>query len=143
MTLERLLQNIAEFAINNRLINYSGAGMTLAELNMEQVKDYPALFACPAGAHNVHPNTTSLSVTLYYMDRLTKDRINDINILSSSVEVLKNLINGIRELEGVVYVSEDYDIINFADTTRMADLVAGAYATIRIEVMNDGKCYEE
>lgn len=143
MTLERLLHQITSFAIKNKIINFSAAGMTLAELDMKKMKDYPILFTAPTGAHTARTNTTGYQLTIYYMDRLLRDGGNDINVLSTSVEALKNIINGIKTIEGVIAVSEEYDVINFADTQRLSDNVAGAYATIRIEVINDSNCYEE
>lgn len=140
MKLEQLLYNIAEFGIENKIINSSMAAMSLYELNAENVKTYPVLFTAPSGAHRVHTNTTDYTITLYYLDRLTRNNENGVNILSTSIVQLKNLINGIKTIEGVITVDEDYDIINFADTQGTSDNVAGSYATIKITTINDSTC---
>lgn len=140
MTLKNLLYNIAQYAIENKIINYSAAGPSLYQLNMETIKDYPILFASPTGNHNVGKNLTTYTITLYYIDRLTRGGDNDMDILSTSVEALKSIINGIKYLQGVIEVDDNYSITNFADTQKMADNVAGAYATITIRVMNTSVC---
>lgn len=140
MTLKTLLYNIAEYAIGNKIINYSAAGPSLYQLNMETIKDYPVLFASPTGNHNITPNLTTYTITLYYIDRLTRGGDNDIDILSTSVEGLKSIINGIKYLPGVIEVYDDYNITNFADTQKMSDNVAGAYATITIRTANNSTC---
>lgn len=140
MTLKTLLYNIAQYAMTNKIINYSAAGPSLYQLNMETIKDYPILFASPTGNHNITPNLTTYTITLYYIDRLTRGGDNDIDILSSSVEGLKSIINGIKYLPGVIEVYDDYNITNFADTQKMSDNVAGAYATITIRTANNSTC---
>lgn len=140
MTLKTLLYNIAQYAIGNKIINYSAAGPSLYGLNMETIKDYPVLFASPTGNHNITPNLTTYTITLYYIDRLTRGGDNDIDILSTSVEGLKSIINGIKYLPGVIEIYDDYNITNFADTQKMSDNVAGAYATITIRTANNSTC---
>lgn len=140
MTLKNLLYEIAKYGIDNQIINYSAAGPSLYNLNMETIKDYPVLFASPTGSHNVSPNLTTYTITLYFIDRLTTGDENDIDILSAGVEELKNIISGIKFIEGVVDVQSDYQIINFADTQKMSDKVAGAYATIQVSTINNSTC---
>ena len=143
MTLKNLLYEIAKYASKNKIINYSAAGPSLYQLNMETIKDYPVLFASPTGSHNVSPNLTTYTITLYYIDRLTTGGENDVDILSNSVEGLKTIINGIKRIPGIVEIYDDYSITNFADTQRMSDKVAGAYATIVIRTTNETTCTGE
>lgn len=143
MNLERLLYEIAQYGIQNKIINSSMAAMSIYELNADNTKVYPVLFTTPTGAHSVHQNTTDFTITLYYLDRLTRDNENGINVLSTSIEQLKGLINGIKNIDGVVNVVEDYDIINFADTQGTSDNVAGAYATIKVTVINSESCEKD
>ena len=143
MNLETLLYEIAQYGIQNKIINSSMAAMSIYELNADNTKEYPVLFTTPTGAHSVHQNTTDFTFTLYYLDRLTRDNENGINVLSTSIEQLKGLINGIKNIDGVVNVVEDYDIINFADTQGTSDNVAGSYATIKVTVINSESCEKE
>lgn len=143
MTLKNLLYEIAKYASKNKIINYSAAGPSLYQLNMETIKDYPLLFASPTGSHNISPNLTTYTITLYYIDRLTTGGENDVDILSNSVEGLKSIINGIKRIPGIIEIYDDYSITNFADTQRMSDKVAGAYATIVIRTSNETTCTGE
>lgn len=143
MNLETLLYEIAEYGIKNKIINSSMAAMSIYELNADNTKEYPVLFTAPTGAHRAYRNTTDYTLTLYYLDRLTRDNENGVNVLSTSIEQLKNLINGVRNIDGIVDVSEDYDIINFADTQGTSDNVAGSYATIKVTTINSERCDQE
>lgn len=143
MTLKQLLKEIGELAINQKCCNYSAAGTSLSEINPIQVDYYPVLFTSPTGNHRVKENTTEYEITLYWMERLLEDSSNDIDIFSTAIEQLKNIIIGIRSINGVVGVDFNYNIRNFADTEKMNDRVAGAYATIEIEAINETLCFVE
>lgn len=142
MTLQTLLYNISEYGISRKIINYSAAGTSIYELNNQNVKNYPILFASPTGTHTVGKDTTTFSLTLYYIDRLLTDSSNDVEVFSTAVEVLKSIIVGIDNMDGVVGVSDSYSVTNFTDTEVMSDRCAGAYATVDITVLNDSICEE-
>lgn len=140
MTLENLLYNIGNTAIKNKVINYAAAGSSIFELNAETIVDYPLLFASPTGNHEVRVNTTDYEITLYYIDRLLRDSANDVQIFSTGVEQLKLIMRMIENIEGVVEVADTYSISNFAETEKMNDSVAGAFATVTITVLNTSEC---
>lgn len=141
MTLKKLLNAIGNMAIQQKCCHYSACGTSIAGLNPLSIDDYPVLFSSPTGSHRVLENTTTYEITLYWIDRLLQDNTNDIDIFSTSIEQLKNIIIGIRELDEVVGVDYNYIIRNFTDTEAMNDRVAGAYATVEITVMNDTLCF--
>ena len=143
MTLKQLLTNIGELGKAQQLINFSAAGTSLAQINPLDVAWYPLLFLSPTGTHIVTENTTKFSITLYYVDRLLEDYSNDIDIFSSSVSNLENLITGIKLIPGVVGVEDNYSIRNFANPEKMNDSLAGAYAEVQITVVRDTICFEE
>ena len=142
MTLKQLLISISDYAIHKKLINYSCAGSSIYAINPKEINSYPILFASPTGNHSVTPDTTEYQITLYYLDRLLADSSNDIDIFSSGIEILKDLINGIKNINGIVDVSEDYNVINFTETERLNDRIAGAYTTVDITVLNASLCPE-
>lgn len=141
MTLKYLTNEIEKIAINEQLVNYSKAGSSIAELNPQEVIYYPVLFIAPTGTHRVTENTTEYAITLYFFDRLLQDNTNAIDIYSVAVEELKNLIIEIRTIEGVLDVSERYDIRNFNMVEKLNDRCAGAYAEIRILTDNKFICH--
>lgn len=141
MTLKSLLDQIGEMGKAQELIEFSAAGTSLAQINPMEIKWYPLLFSSPTGTHQIKEDTKTFAITLYYCDRLLEDYSNDIDILSSSIENLQNLINGIKTIPGVVDVDATYTIRNFANTEKMNDSLAGAYADIKVTVPNDTVCF--
>ena len=142
MNLKQLSKYLGEMAREQKLVNYSCAGASLAEVNPISVDFYPLFMIIPSGTHQVMENTTKFSLSLYYVDRLLDDNTNTIDIFSSSIENLKNIINGAKTIDGVVGVDDIYTIRNFMPE-KMNDRVAGAYAEVRIEVINDSVCFED
>lgn len=142
MNLKELVTNIGELAIQQKLVNYFAAGSSIYSLNPESIDHYPVLFLSPTGNHQAYDNTTRFSLTLYYFDRLLQDNSNDIDIYSSSIENLKNLVIGISGLEGVVETNKNYIIRNF-NQEQMNDRLAGSYCTIDIVTLNETECYDE
>lgn len=143
MNLQKLLNEIARLGIEKEIIRYSAAGGSLYTLSQKTIRNYPVLFSSPTGDHTVKDDTTRFTITLYYLDRLLEDSSNDIDIFSTSVEQLKNIVKSIAEIDEVIDVSEEYRIRNFTETERMSDRVAGAYTTIDVTVMNTSLCVED
>lgn len=142
MTLETLLTNIANVAINETIVHWAGAGADIYRLNGMTVKDYPAVFASPTGTHTAGENTTRYTITLYFLDRLLEDSSNDVTIMSTAIECLKNTVKAIEGIKGVVDVSTEYELENYIETEAFNDRLAGAWTTITVEVMNDTTCVQ-
>ncbi len=140
MTLEQLIKNIGDTAIRNKLVNWYGGGGSIYELNSMTIKDYALIYLSPTGTHSVQDNYTTYNLTLFYMDRLLADKSNDVQIYSTGIEVLKTVIRDLESLPGVLDVQKGYTVQNFTETEKMSDLVAGAYATINITVINNSDC---
>ena len=142
MTLQELLRQIGEMGKAQRLINFSVAGTSLDQINPMQIDWYPLLFLSPTGSHQIRENVKVFDITIYYIDRLLEDYSNDIDIFSSAIENLENLLNGVKTIDGVVDVEDTYTVRNFANTEKMNDSLAGAYAQVRITVAKDN-CFIE
>ena len=142
MNLLELCKNLGEMAKAQELVNYSAAGSSLGEINPLQLDWYPLFFIIPSGTHTVYDDTTRYDLTLYYVDRLLEDNSNTIDIFSSAIENLKNILIGARSIPGVVDVEDTYTIRNFMPE-KMNDRVAGAYAQVRITCQNETVCFIE
>lgn len=142
MTLISLSKQLGEMAKAQELVNYSAAGSSLGEINPLAVDFYPFFYIIPSGSHQVLENTTRFSLVLYYIDRLLEDNTNTLDIFSSAVENLKNIIRGARQIPGVVDVDDTYTIRCFMPE-KLNDRLAGAYAEVRITCENDTICFEE
>lgn len=144
MTLKELLYTLTETGIKQKLVGYSQSGLSLRTLNSITTNDYPLLYITPSGNdQEVTENTTTYSVTLYLFDRLLDDDSNGLDILSNSIDILRNYIKGLGTLNDIVDVSNNYIIKNFTETNALSDRVNGVYATIKITTLNNSICYEE
>lgn len=140
MNLKELMNKIVDFGLKNKLINTSVGCSSLYQINFEDIEDYPLLVFQPSSPHRVTQNFVEYTITLYWIDRLNSDNSNEFDIFSTSVENLKGIIKGMRNIKGIVDVSTDFDIVNFTDTQRLSDKCAGAYVTLKIDVLNENSC---
>lgn len=143
MTLLKLLREISRMAINQQIINYAAGGSDIYALNSQTIKGYPVLFSSPTGNHNVQKNTTEFSITIYYLDRLLDSSENELDILSTAVEELKNIVRNIEQIPGVIGVADEYQITNFTEVEAMNDRVCGAFCTLNIICQNETTCAQD
>lgn len=142
MTLLQLSKEIGEMAKAQKLVHFSAAGASLGEINPLNLDWYPMVFIIPSGSHTVYDDTTKFELTIYWLDRLLEDNTNTIDVFSAGIENLKNILVGARSIPGVVDVDNSYTIRNFMPE-KMNDRLAGAYAQVRITVVNDTVCFVE
>lgn len=139
MTLELLIQTLCNLGIKNNLVNYAAAGPSVYALNPEEINSYPLFFISPTERITVQKNTTEYGLTIYYIDRLLEDRSNEIQIYSVAAESITNFLRQVKELEGIVDVS-DPSIRLFTQSEKMQDMCAGGYTSITITVLNSANC---
>ena len=141
MTIKQLIQDIAEYAVKNEVVECAMGGLSLYEVNFKDNNNYPMLFISPSQNHNISNNTVTYNIMLYYIDRLLRDNENNIDIVNASVGKLQQIINIIKSFDDVLKVDDNYNITNFADTQRLTDNVAGGFVTLSITVQNmQGVC---
>lgn len=140
MKLKELLVNICNISIKEKLVQSAMSGTSLYNINPKSVKFYPLLFASPTGQHIIKEHTTTFTITLYYFDRLLEDLSNDIDIYSTAIEELKNIVKAIENLQGVLKVNDQWRCTNFNDTESFNDALAGAWCTIEIVTDNETEC---
>ena len=94
------------------------------------------VFAFTQGQHraNMDTETVTYVFSLFYVDRLTEDASNEIEVQSVGIETLTNIIHTLADEFGV----GPWTINTF--NQRFADLCAGAYATVAIDVPFDYTC---
>lgn len=76
------------------------------------------------------------SFNFFYADRLTEDRGNELEVQSTAVAVLSNILRGLPSAG--VYVAGDAAIRTFQQ--KFMDECAGAFATLTLEVGADTIC---
>ena len=98
------------------------------------------VFAWTQGMHNASPDSqfTNFVFTFFYVDRLTNDKGNELEIQSFGIQVLTDIVrtlddNGI--FTDVAYTFQAFD-------QRFADECAGVYCNVTLSVPVDGNCPE-
>lgn len=90
------------------------------------------------GTHRFTANQMFYSLNLIYVDRLVDNlESNKIQIQSTAIDVLKNIIKQVCEEEDIDRTEVTFDTF----TERFNDLTAGAWAYVSFAV-NEDDCYE-
>lgn len=107
-------------------------------LNAMPSVDY-GVFAFTQGQHRADMDREIITYvfSLFYVDRLTEDATNEVEVQSVGITTLTNIIHTIADDFGVA----SWTINTF--NQRFADLCAGAYATVGIDVPFDFTCSDE
>lgn len=99
------------------------------------------VFAWTQGQHRerLAQGLLNVSLTLFYVDRLTADRHNELEIQSVGIQVLGNILRG-AEAAGI-YVADTVRYTTF--NQRFEDECAGVFCAVDLEVPVDWLCPEE
>ena len=133
-----LLNIICDLAIKRNLVNYSAGGSSIYELNTKTVDSYPFIFVSPTGSIVTRKNFTDYGLTLFYVERLLEDNANDTRTYSIANDTLVNLVRQLRQLTGIVEITEPS--VRLFNDERMNDRCCGAYAEITVTVLNEAEC---
>ena len=139
MSLELLLNIIADLAIKRNLVDYAAFGPSIYELQAGTIKDFPFVFISPTNNVRTRKNFTEFTLTVFYVDRLLADNTNETHIFSIANDTIVNLLRQLRSLEGIVDVSEPI-VRLFTETEKLNDRCAGGYTEVTITVLNDMEC---
>lgn len=125
-----------------------GIAASQPAVNMIVRNDIYKLNSCPAALYGVFAWTQeqhregiddygpAFAFDFFYVDRLTEDGGNQVEVQSVAVSTLRNVI---RELAATLEV-EDWTYTTF--NQRFADLCAGAFARVTVRVPADTLCPE-
>lgn len=98
------------------------------------------VFGWTQGIHStgVDANTITYNFTFFYVDRLTEDRSNQIEVQSVGIETLDNII---RDMDAKgLYVDSNYTMQTF--NQRFLDECAGVFCNVSISVPAASLCSE-
>ena len=98
------------------------------------------VFGWTQGIHStcVDSNTISYQFTFFYVDRLTEDRSNQIEVQSVGIETLDNII---RDMDAKgLHVDSNYTMQTF--NQRFLDECAGVFCNVSISVPAASLCSE-
>lgn len=141
MTYLELATYICRKAIGSKFFNFAAEG-DVYDLNDKTLRDYPALLVSGVGPHTQAGSTMRYRISLFYFDRLVSDDNNSSQIYSLGIEVLRNLINDIKNSQYVLKVSDEIQYVPFSgvETQVLSDRTVGVYATLDITVKTETNC---
>lgn len=98
------------------------------------------VFAWLQGEHRtaLDSSLVDYSFTFFYVDRLTYNKHNQVEVQSVGMETLENIL---RALERAGIVAGDHSFRTFNE--RFSDECAGVFCTLTLEAPKDGLCPED
>lgn len=138
MTLSQLIRTIEKVAIAQPSIN------SIVQNDIFKMNSHPSLeygvFAWTQGQHNGSVDgNQSYSFSLFYVDRLTASKDNEVEVQSVGCETLRNILKTLSE-------EYDVDVNSYTLQTfnqRFTDECAGVFANVTLTVLPITNCSEE
>lgn len=96
------------------------------------------VFAWTQGQHEIREDLQTFVFTFFYVDRLTADKGNEIEVQSVGVQTLGNILRSLEDL-GIFPGTWTAQTFN----QRFLDECAGVFASVRLEVPTDWICPED
>lgn len=147
MTYYKLLKTLRQLSLKHYLLNEFGDGDVYEYMNSGNHK-YPCLFITLSNI-STDTESTQYKFTLFYIDRLTDDLSNKINVQSTGVEVIKHVLSKlVSEIGTFDVTSTDFTMF----TEKFADMCGGVFCNVVMddytenlenEVNNDDDCAEK
>lgn len=137
MTLMEVVQLLNYIAKNQPNVNGIVETGDIYDLNKEEFQQKYSAFCVQQNTHTVTQDFTTYSFTLFYVDRLTDDKSNKIEIQSTAVEFFSNFIKT---------VMQKFDSLDFSNgevhpfTERFSAECAGAYMDCKVTTKNQSIC---
>ena len=135
MTIQEIINILQKIALTQPNVSSVGEGDIYDTLNAEASTRY-AYFFITQNRHQQTEDTDRYSLNIFYIDRLTEDKSNKLQIQSIGKEVLGNVFNTFCEDFDIEVPTIEYQVF----TERFSDYCAGVYATVAFEVMREGSC---
>ena len=139
MTLYELVRKIERIASAQPTIRMIVEN-DIDKLNAVSEAQY-GVFSFVQGQHSTTAQSdwVTYSLTLYYIDRLTEDDSNLLEVQSVGVQTLDNIVRNLTQTEPQIMVG-NYSFQPFLHS--FADKCAGVYMTVSIQVLRDSLCSE-
>lgn len=132
MTLIDIINRLKNTAKNVKNINYVGDG-DIYTLSTFPNLDYSVFFVTQTN-HSMDKNTINYTLTLFYVDRLLNDSSNRLQIQSTGIVTLTNIINKFVN-ENDVEIDGNIQFTTF--NQRFADECSGVFANVTFVVDNN------
>ena len=137
MTLYELVRHVESIASLQPPINMIVEN-DIDKLNAIADAQY-GVFSFVKGQHTTSADSDwiTYAFTLYYIDRLTEDNSNMLDIQSAGVQTLDNILRSLSQaIEGIII--GNYSFQPFIHS--FADKCAGVYVSVNIQALRDSRC---
>lgn len=140
MTLFEVIRTINEVAASEPNINTLVLSGNVFDLNTNNISVKYSAFCCEQMTHqHTEDDFLSYGFRFYFVDRLTEDSRNKIEVQSKGIQTLENILHKLRDLD-IFDVYYDYYYTPF--TNKFEAWCAGVYCELRIQVPAD-YCYDD
>lgn len=139
MTLKEVIDSLNNIALSQPDVNDYIKSGNIYDLNSERNAKY-SVFCCTQDVHNYDIENAAMDYRfiIYYVDRLQSDADNKLEVQSTGIQTLNNILRTFQR-------ENDVDVTNISHTVfteSFAGLCAGDYATFTVTVYDDG-CEEK
>jgi hypothetical protein len=139
MTLLETINLLNWIAKNQPNVNGIVESGDIFDLNKDEYQQKYSAFCVTQNTHTVGEEFTTYSFTLFYVDRLTLDKSNKLEIHSTAVQFFGNLIKTIMQnFNNLDWTNGD--VTTF--TEKFSAECAGAYMTCSITTPNNSLCVQ-
>lgn len=138
MTLKQVIDLFNEIALKQPVISTILHSGNIYDISEDRNIKF-GVFCAVQGTHtaDLENGNTTYNFFLYYVDRQTSDGSNRIEVQSTALETLKNILREFIDETDSELTRADFQVF----TESFAQLCAGAYATISL-VVEDDNCIE-
>lgn len=136
MTIKKLIDVITKTAKKKPNINYVGVG-NVYDLNSKPDVDYSLIYLTYQNSQ-VNESEIRHNIVMFYIDRMTDDYDNRLDIQNNGILEITNIVNTIVNLEDV---EVDLPMAFTPFNQRFAEDCAGVFTTITFIVDGDGNCH--
>lgn len=140
MTLFETIRAINNVAASEPNINTLVLSGNVFDLNTNNITVRYSTFCCEQMTHQrTEDEFLIFNYRLYYIDRMTEDSKNRIEIQSTGIQTLESILHKIRDID-IFGITSDYTYTPF--TNRFEAWCAGVYCEVGIQVPED-YCYDD
>ena len=138
MNLFQLIHTIKNTAGKSNLVSSVKDGDVYENLNSGS-QTYPVVNVTIDNITKDETGTSSVTMNIFYIDRLEDNNRNKTQVQSSAVTVLEQIMNKLEDEQAFDFTSKTF----YPFTEKFADLCAGSYVTCTLDLQLDTLCDNE
>lgn len=138
MNLFQLIHTIKNTAGKSNLVSSVKDGDVYENLN-SGTQTYPVVNVTIDNITKDETGTSSVTMNIFYIDRLEDNNRNKTQVQSSAVTVLEQIMNKLEDEQAFDFTSKTF----YPFTEKFADICAGSYVTCTLDLQLDTLCDNE